>query len=119
MAQQFTIPGRLSGYNELNTGHWYARNKLKRDNMERVGWYIKVYGIKPVTGKAMVTIRCYEPTKRRDKSNVRAGAEKLVLDSLQECGIIRNDNWKWLHDKPATVEYDKNARVEVEIEGSV
>ena len=118
MTQKLIIHGRLPGYNQLNTGHWAARNRIKQHSMKLVGWHIKAQKIKPVIGKATVTIRCYESDRRRDPSNVRAGAEKILLDSLQECGIIRDDNARWLTDTPATVEYDKaNPRVEIVIDG--
>ena len=117
MTQHLTIPGRLPGFNELTAGHWATRHRVKSEAMELVGWEIKRQRIKPVQGKAVITIRCFEPTRKRDPSNVRAGAEKVILDALQSCGIIKNDNWQWLADTPATVEVDrKNSRVEIWIE---
>lgn len=114
--QTFTIQGRLPGYNQLTSGHWARQNSLKQDSMDLVCWAIKQYHIKPVGGRVTVRIACYEPDKRRDPSNVRAGAEKVILDALQEMGIIKNDNWACLDDCPARVELDRmNARVKVEI----
>lgn len=110
------IPGRLPGYNELTHGHWAKCQNIKDDAMELVGWVVKAEKVQPVRGKALVKITCFEPNKKRDPSNVRSGAEKVVLDALQNQGIIRNDNWRWLEDEPARVELDrKNSRVEVEI----
>ena len=120
MTQRLTIPGRLPGYNDLTTGHWATDYRSKSEAMDIIGWEIKRKGISPVAGKAVITIRCYERNRRRDPSNVRAGAEKVILDALQSMGIIQNDNWRWLTDVPATVEVDRgNPRVEIEIqEGS-
>lgn len=113
--QILTIPGRLPGYNELTTGHWSTCNRIKQDAMSMIGWLIISQKIKPV-GRAVIKIICYEPNKKRDPSNVRAGAEKVILDQLQKSGIIKNDNWRWLADRPATVDIDrKNPRVVVEI----
>lgn len=112
----YTIPGRLPGYNELNV-HWAKRQKIKQDAMDLVGWHILAQGIQRYKDKVTVGIRCYEPNKRRDPSNVRAGAEKVILDALQNMGIIRNDNWRWLEDKPATVEVDpQNPHIEIQID---
>lgn len=117
MAQELIIPGRLPGYNELTTGHWARRNRVKRVSMDIVTWEIMRQDIQPVSGKAIVQITCYEPSRKRDPSNVRSGAEKIILDALQNSGIIRNDNWRWLEDKPSMVEYDKHQpRVDVRIE---
>ena len=117
MTQRLTIPGRLPGYNQLTTGHWARRNRVKREALELVGWEIRRQRIMPVCGRATVRIVCYEPNRKRDPSNVRAGAEKVILDALQECGIIRGDGWAWLDDVPAAVTVDRRAeRVEVRIE---
>lgn len=111
------IPGRLPGYNELTHGHWAKCQRVKNEAMERVQWYALAAGVKPVEGKALVHIRCFEPNKKRDPSNVRAGAEKIILDALQNMRIIRNDNWRWLKDEPADVAIDRhNGRVEIQIE---
>lgn len=70
----------------------------------------------PISGAAKVEIVLYEPSRRRDASNARAGAEKICLDALKECGIIVDDSPKWLEDVPARVEYDKaNPRIEITI----
>ena len=117
MMQYLIIPGRLPGWNQLNTGRRWADRATKQEAMDIVGWEIKRQHIKPVSGKAVIKITCHEANKKRDPSNVRAGAEKVILDALQKCGIIRNDNWRWLLDAPAAVEYDKkNPRVEIKIE---
>lgn len=116
MTQTFTIPGRLPGYNDLQ-GHWATVARVKGSAMTTVGWAAKAAHIEPVGGKARITIRCYEPNRKRDPSNVRAGAEKVIYDQLQNMGIIKNDNWARLVDCPATVEHDKeNPRVEIVIE---
>lgn len=115
MMQRLIIPGRLPGWNEMNTGIWRNDRKVKNDAMEIIGWEIKRQKIKPV-GRASIKIICYEPNMRRDPSNVRAGAEKCLLDQLQSSGIIKNDNWKWLNDTPASVELDRvRPRIEIEI----
>ena len=115
--QKLIIPGYLPGYNQLTQGQWYKQHKCKQEAMALVQWLVLAQKIQPVTGKAVIAIACYEPTIRRDPSNVRAGAEKIILDALQNAGIIRNDNWAALSDLPATVYLDrKNPRVEVTIE---
>ena len=115
--QTLVIPGSLPGFNQLTEGHWSKQRKKKAEAVALVNWLVLAQKIKPVAGKALVRIICYEPDKRRDPSNVRAGTEKVILDALQNAGIIRNDNWKWLSDTPAEVLLDrKNPRIEVTIQ---
>lgn len=114
MKQTLIIKGRLPGYNEMHTGHWAKRYRIKDEAMELIGWEIIRQRIKSLNGKAKVHITCYEPNKRRDPSNVRAGAEKVILDQLQNSGIITQDNWAGLADTPAVIKLDrKNPRVEI------
>lgn len=48
--------------------------------------------LQPV-GRAAVTIHVVEPDTRRDPDGVCAGAAKLILDCLQEAGVLENDGW--------------------------
>ena len=115
-SQSFTVCEPLPGYNQLVKGHWAAQYHIKKKAKELVKWNAMRAGIRSVQGRCEVRITCYEPNKRRDISNVRAGAEKVILDALQELRIIKNDNWRWLEDVPTTVKYDKDCgRVEIEI----
>ncbi len=54
---------------------------------------IKTQDITPVDAAHLVYIHI-EKNRRRDPSNVRAGAEKYVWDALQAAGILVNDGWK-------------------------
>lgn len=117
MKQSFTAPIRLPGYNQLKGRHWAIGHRIKREAMEAVEWAARAARVQPVTGKVVVTITCYEPNRRRDVDNVKSGANKVVLDALKNMGIIQNDGPKYVQDATATVEYDKPARVVVEIEG--
>lgn len=117
MTQQFTITGRLPGYNELSSGwHYHARHRVKMSAMEAVGWEIKRQGIQPVEGKVVVTITCYERDRRRDDDNVTSGAAKIILDALKNNGIIAGDGRKYVEcvKVPARVDRE-NPRVEVEL----
>lgn len=113
---RFTIPGRLPGYNELNHGHWAARQRVKSEAMNKVGWTAKATKLKPIRSKVNIKIRCYEPNRRRDDDNVTSGASKVILDALQNCGIILGDGQKYVRCTKYPVEVDKeNPRVEVTV----
>jgi len=111
--QKLTIPGRLPGYNELKV-HWGTSHKIKKEAMHLVGWCIKAAHLKPIDGKAIVEIRCYEPNARRDDDNCTSGAAKIILDALQQCGIIKGDGQRYVRCIKHPVEVDReNPRVEV------
>ena len=118
--QHFTINGRLPGYNELTKGGWRANYIAKKKGLEQAGWSIKSAQIQPMTGKVEVTIRCYEPNSRRDCDNATSGASKIILDSLQNCGILKGDGQKYVKCIKHPVEVDRQApRIEVLIRTDV
>ena len=114
--QSFVIPGRLPGYNELNKSGWGNNYRVKTKALELVEWYIKVapFGITPVSEKITVEIRCFEPNARRDDDNVTSGASKIILDALQQMGIIKGDGQRYVQCIKHPVEVDReNPRIEV------
>lgn len=117
--QKLIIPGRLPGLNEIinsSRTHWAVAAKQKKDAMAYVQAYITICKIKPVEGFAEIKIICYEKDYRRDQDNVQGGASKVILDALQQAGIIKNDSRKHIKLVLGGVEVDKdNPRIEVEI----
>jgi Holliday junction resolvase RusA-like endonuclease len=117
---KFTIPGRLPGLNEIissSSRHWAVAYRQKKEAKTIVQFAAKAAKIRPVEGKVIITIACYEPNRRRDIDNVRAGACKIILDALQDIKILQGDGQKYIADiiQPA-VQVDKvNPRIEVEI----
>ena len=115
--ERFTVPGRLPGYNELKARCWQESARRKEEAMREVQIAAMAARIRPVWGLVTVTISCYEPNARRDVDNVTSGAGKVILDALQEIGVLQGDGRKYIAQViyPA-VEIDrKNPRVEVEI----
>ncbi len=113
------IPGRLPGLNEIinsSRTHWAVAAKQKKEAMNTVIYAARAARIKPIKGFAEITITCYEPNKRRDADNVQAGANKLILDALQQAGIIQGDGQKYikLFQPPICVDRD-DPRIEVGI----
>lgn len=56
-----------------------------------------------------------EGNKRRDYDNI-CFAKKFILDALQECGKLENDNRKWVVGFSDRFEIDKEYKVILEIE---
>ena len=116
--QKFTIPGRLPGYNDLKDGHWIVRQKKKQQAMDVVMWRAKAARIKPVKGRCYIRIVCHEGSLRRDEDNVKSGACKVILDALQQAGILAGDGRKYISKTDIEIQLDRqNPRVEVEIVG--
>lgn len=118
MKQSFVIYGRLPGYNQLNSGHWAVKNRLKQESMRLVQIAAMADKIRPVKGQAKVRITCFEPNAKRDVDNVKAGANKIILDALQGIKIIEGDGRKYIVEVlNPQIEIDrKKPRIEVEIE---
>ena len=73
--------------------------------------------IKPVRNyPCEVYITCWEPNMRRDDGNVKAGASKVILDALQDIGVLAGDGRKYVKSYDMPVELDRgNPRIVVEI----
>lgn len=104
MNQAFEITGRLPGLNEYTDAcraHKMRGHSMKKENQEAVVWAIKGARLKPHDGRVYVRYTFYEkPNPRngamRDKSNIAAFAVKVIEDALQEAGIIKNDDWRYM-----------------------
>lgn len=102
--QRLWLPGTAPGLNEildacvastgLIKGHkrYNAYGQMKATWRDRVCMMARVQKLQPVEcGYFTYLIR--EPNRRRDPSNIAAGAVKLIEDGLIEAGIIPNDGW--------------------------
>ena len=114
------IPERLPSLNEyidLCRRNKFAANKMKRDAMEKVEWWIRASREpKPTRWPVEIHITCYEPNARRDWDGTASMAMKVVLDAMQEIAFIPNDNKKHVWPVVPKVELDREyPRIEVEV----
>lgn len=120
--QKFTDQGTLPGRNEAEyaaRSHWSKGSKLKREYTDDVHWQLKIQHIKPVQGKAVLTITFYEKDNRRDADNIYGGL-KYLLDGMVQAGIVKDDTRQYVEPIIKPIEIDKiNPRVEVIIEGEI
>ena len=121
MQYSFTINGRLKGLNELidaNRRSLKIGAKLKREEQQKVYWYIKQQLQKVKIGEDEVIdidITWYEENIKRDKDNIASG-KKYILDAMQEAELIANDNWRHIRGIKDTFVLDrKNPRIVVNI----
>lgn len=123
MEAKLVIDGRLDGLNEYTKVGRTPRigttlqSKMKRENQEIVGWYIKAQ-ISNIHFETPVKLQFhwYEENRRRDIDNI-CFSKKFILDALVENGIIPNDNQQYVHGFTDEFFVDKeNPRIEVLIE---
>lgn len=116
--QEFEIPGRLPGMNELtkaNRTHW-SKGAQQKKKWTRIVAVAARRQVKPVSHPVRLEIHWIEPNARRDLDNVQAGL-KFVMDGLVEAKIIPDDSRAWVngfsHEFPEPDK--KNPRVVVRL----
>ena len=112
-----TIPMRLPSLNEYINAcrtNKYMANALKKKTQESIGWYLR----RLPTFKNPVRIKFIWVSKkgdRRDLDNI-GFAKKFILDALQECGKLQNDNSKYVVGFIDEFTYGATYEVRLEIE---
>ena len=111
------FPG-LNDYIHSCGRHPQVGAKMKRDYQTIAANAIRVQ-LKRLIILNLVRIHYtfYEATEKRDPSNVASFFVKVFEDALQQCGVLKNDNWKYLKGYSQEFHIDRaNPRVEVVIE---
>lgn len=112
------IPGVLNNLNDYIAAERVNRHKgakMKADNGN-----IVVAAIKQCLSGVMIDrpvymkYTWYEPNKRRDKDNVSSFGRKVIQDALVQCGVLKDDGWKYVVGFSDRFEVDReNPRIEV------
>ena len=94
MTQTFFVPGPLPGANDIVRKHWRVYTNLKKQWGAVVGYALMAAKVKPITA-AHISFEWHEPVQRRkqrrDPDNI-IFAQKFVMDSLVNCGILPDDS---------------------------
>ena len=132
MTYKFTIPTSkthklpsLNDYIGAERQRIGARGKfltkgavMKREWQQYISIFIRkdMRGVK-ITKPVVIHYHYYEPDRKRDFGNIHAPCQKFVEDALQDCGVIVNDNQKYVVGFTADFAISKdNPRVEIELE---
>lgn len=114
------IPVKVPTLNEflsashIQRGSWNAGNKIKQDCQRELYYYLCKL---PVFTKPIILhFTWVEKNKRRDLDNISAVGKKFILDTLQQCGKIKNDNLNYVVGFTDKVAYDKNYGIIIEFE---
>lgn len=132
MIYKFTIP--TNGNNKLPSLNEYISAErqriggkgtfmtkgavMKREWQGYISIFIRKYlrGVK-IEKPVVIHYHYYEENKKRDLGNIHAPCQKFVEDALQDCGVIQNDNQRYVVGFTATFDVCKqNPRVEIELE---
>lgn len=118
---QFTIQQKLPSLNEViqaNRRNAFVGARLKSDLQNQIGMYILVARnkeqIKAIDEPIEILIEWHERTLKRDVDNITS-ATKFILDSMQDMGIIPNDNRRYVKQVYSKVIDDKEDFVVVKI----
>jgi Holliday junction resolvase RusA-like endonuclease len=84
----------LNDYISAERRNRFMAAKMKKDCQDEVLWQIKK--LAPITEASFFHFLWVEKTSRRDPDNVCAFGRKVILDALQEAGVLPNDNRKWV-----------------------
>lgn len=113
------IPGKLPGLNEYVTAERTSRYmgaKIRRNSEDFVAIGIKqqLRGLK-ISNPVELHYTWVEPDMRRDRDNI-AFAKKFIQDALVNCGVLKDDGWKYVVGFSDSFSVDKkNPRIEVRI----
>ena len=115
--------GRLPSLNEIITMHYRTYTKLKKEAYRVIVAVSRRY-LRPVEFfPIQIHFHWYAKNRKIDPDNISAAGRKLILDGLQQAGILPNDGWNQFIEKEGEVipfqdffSVDKdNPRIEVDI----
>lgn len=90
------LPGRWPTYTDLHeSGNHYVTRRTKLKWQNDVAMFIKAGRIPPI-GSAFLRYYHYRRDRRCDKSNLAAGAMKIVEDALVTTKVLRDDRWRFV-----------------------
>lgn len=113
--QTIVLNFRLPGLNEIvgcNRSNRFIGAKQKKETEELIKTSLINQDIKPIQkGSSFIF---YWTISRRDPDNVSAG-QKFIFDSLQEVGLLPNDNIDYVQEIHHCFKKGKEERVSIHI----
>lgn len=119
-------PPSLNEYIKSERTTIYTRNGkfMTKGGALKKEWqkYFSIYIIKclpnvKITKPIIVHYRYFYPDYRMDCGNIHCPIQKYMEDALQDCGVILNDNQRYIKGFTADFSIDKVApRIEVDLE---
>ena len=119
MSVKIEIPMKVPSFNEyinackVQKGKWNKGGQMKKDYQRDMSYFLNQLPIfdKPIK----IHFTWIEANGKRDLDNI-CYAKKFILDALQECGRLKNDNRKWVTGFTDGFEIGDEYKVILEIE---
>lgn len=103
----------LNDYIDSCRGNKYKAAKMKRDVESDIAYFINKL---PKYNKSIkIHFTWIEKNKKRDLDNI-CFAKKFILDAMQKCGKIENDNLEWVTDFRDSFEIGNDYKVILNVE---
>lgn len=119
MKYKFVIDRKLPSLNEytkINRYNKYAGNKMKADCQSYIQGCIRYnLGNLKIEKPIVAHFTWVEENRRRDLDNI-AFAKKFIFDALVNCGVLENDNTRYVKGWTERFEYKNSSMVIVELE---
>lgn len=116
MKHKIEIPYKFPSFNEYVNAcrdSRYTGAQMKKQVQNDIGYFIKK--LPKINKPVKVRFIWIEENKRRDLDNI-CYAKKFILDSLVECGILKDDNRKMVCGFIDEFKYEKESKVIIELE---
>ena len=97
--------------NQFIGRHWAVKHRLKKSDRVLLGWYAKIEGIPPATGKRRVSLVITLAPRHRAADP--DAYWKSALDALTAAGLLVDDSPRWC--ELGAVEFRRGADRQTEI----
>lgn len=105
------IDAKARSKTSVNGKRWDAYQPMKKKWGQTVALYARNQDFEKVTEPSHFEFEWMEAYRKRDPDNISAGGRKIILDALQECGLLENDNATWVLSFADTFSYGKDVGV--------
>lgn len=118
MEYNLTIPGTLNNLNDYIAAERANRHKgakMKADNGNIVAVAIRqcLRGVR-IEKPVFMEYLWVEPNRRRDLDNVSGFGRKVIQDALVQCGVLKDDGWRYVVGFSDRFEVDRHRpRIEI------
>jgi len=99
---------------KIQRGRWNKGYQMKEDYQQQIYYYL--CKIPQIKAPAKIHFTWIEKNKRRDLDNISSVGRKFILDTLQICGKLKNDNLNYIVGFTDDVIFENEYGVIMEIE---
>lgn len=86
----------LNEYINMDRSNRFNGARMKRNATQDVMWEIKAQlpkSFETIVSVAYIAFEWHCINRKKDPDNISGMGRKVILDSLQEAGVLKQDNW--------------------------